>query len=32
MKLSELKNVIREILNERSINIISKAQQKNVIM
>jgi hypothetical protein len=29
MKLSELKNVVREILSERSINAISKAQQKN---
>ena len=29
MKLSELKNVVREILTERSINAISKAQQKN---
>jgi len=30
MKLSELKNVVREILTERSINAISKSQQKNV--
>ena len=30
MKLSELKIVVREILNERSINAISKSQQKNV--
>ena len=30
MKLSELKRVVREILNERSINAISKSQQKNV--
>ena len=29
MKLSELKNIVREILTERSINAISKAQQKN---
>ena len=29
MKLSELKNVVREILSERSINAISKQQQKN---
>ena len=30
MKLSELKGVVREIvLNERSINAISKLQQKN---
>ena len=28
MKLSELKRVVREILNERSINAISKSQQK----
>ena len=29
MKLSELKNIVREVLTERSINAISK-QQKNV--
>ena len=29
MKLSELKNVVRGVLSERSINAISKAQQKN---
>ena len=29
MKLSELKNIVREILTESSINAISKAQQKN---
>ena len=30
MKLSELKNVVRGILSERSINAIGKLQQKNV--
>ena len=30
MKLSELKNVVRGVLSERSINAISKQQQKNV--
>ena len=29
MKLSELKNIVREILTERSINAISKSQGKN---
>ena len=29
MKLSELKEVIRDLIQERSVNAISKAQQKN---
>ena len=29
MNLQGLKSIIREVLNERSINAISKAQQKN---
>lgn len=29
MRLSELENIVREVLNERSINAIAKAQQKN---
>ena len=29
MKLSELKNIVREVLTERSINAISKSQSKN---
>ncbi len=29
MKISELKNLVRSVLSERSINAISKAQQKN---
>ena len=30
MKLSELKEAIRNIIRERSVNAISKAQQKNL--
>ena len=29
MKLSELKDTIRDLIQERSVNAISKAQQKN---
>ena len=29
MKISELRNLVRSVLSERSINAISKAQQKN---